>query len=324
MKMNELAQERRGDVIEQCAKVADGQYAAVSQYDERSVFYGSDLNPDRSEFGRGRQAGREDAAKAIRALATQSPDLPAGDGERGEREFRKTATIRATQWWKMGDHPAVMMASDVTGATSENPLPFCPTLEGGHIVTPGDWIATGVQGEHWPIKADVFAATYAPVEQPDGSSFLAEDRTWPECLDPNAAHNRRPRPTPAAGDGELKPDAWLIRETKRGKSSILCAHMFKSEQAATSAAERMTSHWRTCVAVPVTYMLSFDERVAYEERVIAAEMEVIQIKRQTGLQVERLYAFCCAEGGGRPEGCSCVNPDHGTAWFDVPPSGDGK
>ncbi len=111
------------------------------------------------------------------------------------REYRKTATIKASQWWKMGDHPAVVMASDVTGATPEKPLPFCPTLEGGHIVTPGDWIATGVQGEHWPIKADVFAATYAPVDQPatrhaSGPAFMA-DRTWPDCLDPNAAHNRR-------------------------------------------------------------------------------------------------------------------------------------
>jgi hypothetical protein len=38
-------------------------------------------------------------------------------------------------------------------------------LEGGHTVCPGDWIATGVQGEHWAIKPDVFAATYEPAEE---------------------------------------------------------------------------------------------------------------------------------------------------------------
>ena len=29
----------------------------------------------------------------------------------------------------------------------------------------------------------------------------------------------------------------------------------------------------------------------------------------------RPFAFCCAEGGGRIEGCSCVNKDHGFAVF---------
>lgn len=37
------------------------------------------------------------------------------------------------------------------------------TLEGGHIVCPGDWIITGVKGEHYPCKPDIFAETYEPV-----------------------------------------------------------------------------------------------------------------------------------------------------------------
>lgn len=38
------------------------------------------------------------------------------------------------------------------------------TLEGGHIVCPKDWIITGVQGETYPCKPDIFEATYEPVE----------------------------------------------------------------------------------------------------------------------------------------------------------------
>ncbi len=34
------------------------------------------------------------------------------------------------------------------------------TLEGGHIVCPGDWIITGIKGEHYPCKPDIFEATY--------------------------------------------------------------------------------------------------------------------------------------------------------------------
>ena len=38
------------------------------------------------------------------------------------------------------------------------------TLEGGHIVCPGDWIITGVNGEHYPCKPDIFKKTYELVE----------------------------------------------------------------------------------------------------------------------------------------------------------------
>ena len=37
------------------------------------------------------------------------------------------------------------------------------TLEGGHIVCPGDWIITGVKGERYPCKPDIFEATYEAV-----------------------------------------------------------------------------------------------------------------------------------------------------------------
>ena len=34
------------------------------------------------------------------------------------------------------------------------------TLEGNHEVTPNDWIITGVKGEHYPVKPDIFEMTY--------------------------------------------------------------------------------------------------------------------------------------------------------------------
>jgi len=40
------------------------------------------------------------------------------------------------------------------------------TLEGVHIVCPGDRIATSVKGEHYPIKPDIFEATYEPADTP--------------------------------------------------------------------------------------------------------------------------------------------------------------
>ena len=38
------------------------------------------------------------------------------------------------------------------------------TLEGVMRASAGDWIIRGVQGEFYPCKPDIFAATYEPVE----------------------------------------------------------------------------------------------------------------------------------------------------------------
>jgi hypothetical protein len=37
------------------------------------------------------------------------------------------------------------------------------TLEGRMRADPGDWIITGIKGERYPCKPDIFAATYEPV-----------------------------------------------------------------------------------------------------------------------------------------------------------------
>ncbi len=39
----------------------------------------------------------------------------------------------------------------------------CGTLEGVHIVMPGDWIIRGIKGELYACKPDIFDATYEKV-----------------------------------------------------------------------------------------------------------------------------------------------------------------
>jgi len=46
----------------------------------------------------------------------------------------------------------------------------CPaiyTLEGWHEISPGDYIITGIKGERYPCKPDIFEQTYEPVEEGD-------------------------------------------------------------------------------------------------------------------------------------------------------------
>lgn len=83
---------------------------------------------------------------------------------------KKQVVVEATQWFKMGDHPAVTHALPAFGEG----MGWVKTLEGGHVVTPGDWIITGVKGEHYPCKPDIFAATYESV--PEDSSMNENDK----------------------------------------------------------------------------------------------------------------------------------------------------
>ena len=82
--------------------------------------------------------------------------------------IKKPVVIEATQWFKHGDHPMVKIVMDGTGLPvdewRESEKGWIETLEGGHYVTPGDWIITGIKGEHYPCKPDIFEATYEVAE----------------------------------------------------------------------------------------------------------------------------------------------------------------
>jgi hypothetical protein len=84
-------------------------------------------------------------------------------------QFRKKpVVIEATQWFSVGDHPKVVkatmeQAAGLTPGVLWDHCGYVKTLEGGHVVNPGDWIITGVKGEHYPCKPDIFADTYEEV-----------------------------------------------------------------------------------------------------------------------------------------------------------------
>jgi hypothetical protein len=98
---------------------------------------------------------------------------------------KKPVVIEAHRWWQNGDHP---LDEYQKGTVNEGKLVrrfrhpdvegtsicaqcgylwhdhgWIDTLEGGHKVCPGDWIITGVQGENYPCKSDIFAETYDEV-----------------------------------------------------------------------------------------------------------------------------------------------------------------
>lgn len=81
---------------------------------------------------------------------------------------KKPVVVEATQWFKKGDHPMVFANDDGTHEIW--------TLEGNHQVTPGDWIITGVKGEYYPCKPDIFAMTYELAAATHKQDLLANAR----------------------------------------------------------------------------------------------------------------------------------------------------
>ena len=94
---------------------------------------------------------------------------------------KKPVVIEATQWFKSDDHSQVRHFADPQNKTiegkhfasqlcekcqkSRGEHGWIDTLEGGHIVCPGDWIITGVANEHYPCKPAIFEQTYELVEE---------------------------------------------------------------------------------------------------------------------------------------------------------------
>lgn len=77
---------------------------------------------------------------------------------------KKPVVIEATQWlgWNDGPHDLGITLKHPS-LLADDHFGFIDTLEGGHIVTPGDWIITGVAGEKYPCKPAIFEATYEAV-----------------------------------------------------------------------------------------------------------------------------------------------------------------
>ena len=86
-------------------------------------------------------------------------------------------TMDAIVGWINGDAPPV--------AFHDGTYIFINTLEGLMLADVHDWIIKGVQGEFYPCKPDIFAATYEPadrieqhgIEPPDGWVLVPKKTT---------------------------------------------------------------------------------------------------------------------------------------------------
>ncbi|MGQ2358356.1 hypothetical protein [Pediococcus pentosaceus] len=77
------------------------------------------------------------------------------------KEYRKTATIKAEQF---DGSDEMVKKYNITPPMPLDPDYTINTLEGDMVLGVGDWIATGVEGEHWAIADEIFNKTYEEVD----------------------------------------------------------------------------------------------------------------------------------------------------------------
>ena len=78
---------------------------------------------------------------------------------------KKPIVIEAEQWFPGKKLDGVCLSScyDTVETFPGRARPHIHTLEGPLRVSDGDWIITGVNGEKYPCKPDIFEKTYESV-----------------------------------------------------------------------------------------------------------------------------------------------------------------
>lgn len=80
--------------------------------------------------------------------------------------FRKKPVVIEARLFDTADYDkACSVVGWCGGRVTENGCAI-DTLEGTITASPGDWVIRGVQGEFYPCKPEIFAATYEP--EPSG------------------------------------------------------------------------------------------------------------------------------------------------------------
>ena len=76
-------------------------------------------------------------------------------------KYRKRVPIEAEQF-NGSTKQIARYKVHVVGPTSRGDTSYflLPTKEGNMKLNAGDWIATGIDGEHWAIADDIFHRTY--------------------------------------------------------------------------------------------------------------------------------------------------------------------
>lgn len=235
-------------------------------------------------------------------------------------KYRKLpVTIEAHQWHKNGDHPEDGPANEEGKVVRFYRHPefkgsllchecnnnlhfhgFIDTKEGGHRVCPGDWIITGVKGERYPCKPDIFALTYTESTEIDSAREYQSKVLRTENTDFKVIRDRALAPAVAR---ELKFHLQQAIEVA-SRIDMLKKHIFYGKPL-------MESH---------VYLVSPEEHAQYQRAVIQSDINlgslhgilgILSEAGELGYLLKRLL-YECGTGIECPELCKELGD---VTWF---------
>ncbi len=75
-------------------------------------------------------------------------------------KFRKKPVVIEAVQYHTGERVEGVCKRPCHSPSANSGSPHIHTLEGRMSVSDGDWIITGIKGEKYPCKPDIFEATY--------------------------------------------------------------------------------------------------------------------------------------------------------------------
>lgn len=91
-------------------------------------------------------------------------------------KYRKKPVVIEAEVFKRGMEDGLHFKDDLSDFAKKNlkgfevgdvhdtvVYPYIETLEGKMYISPGDYVITGIEGERYPCKPDIFEATYEKI-----------------------------------------------------------------------------------------------------------------------------------------------------------------
>lgn len=168
-------------------------------------------------------------------------------------EYRKIGTVRAEQF--DGSHTMFMKYKmmDVGTMIDENAHSnecLLETKEGMMKLAVGDWIVTGVEGEHWAVKDRIFRKTYVQEDRGGISGCLGEP----------------------GGGVEIAPTLYAIEEKVNGKW-VFALGGGSSQKPRVRAYESLKEAKRALTRIPYRWPKATERRIALYRRINQLEVD---------------------------------------------------
>ncbi len=87
---------------------------------------------------------------------------------------KRPIVVEAVQWLPAEIQDWDQLPDGVTYDENEEAW-YCETLEGQYLLKGGEWIVTGLKGEHYPVQEEIFQLSFFPLAEAEDTERVREE-----------------------------------------------------------------------------------------------------------------------------------------------------